>query len=89
MAAQYVKLEPVGISAVRAAQPNQIQRHQVLLGRLLVMRLLLVPVPKFVGFSLFNTWSELPFLRKARTILGTLKRVVLRGLWRRRPLSPA
>ena len=89
LAAQYVKLEPVGVSAVRAAQPNQIQRHQVLLGRLLAMRLLFAPVPKFVGFSLFNSWSELPYLRKARTMLGTIRRVVLRGLWRRRPISPA
>jgi len=60
IAAQYVKLEPVGISAVRAAQPNRIQQ-QVLRDRLLAMRLLFVPVPKFAGFSVFNTWSELPF----------------------------
>lgn len=86
MAAKYVELEPVGPAAVLAAQPNQIARHRELLSRLLGMRLLFVPVPRFVGFSLFNTWSELPFLRKVRTILGTIRRVALRGLWRRRPI---
>jgi coenzyme F420 hydrogenase subunit beta len=85
-AAKYVELEPAGISAVRAAQPNQIQRHRELLSRLLVMRLLLVPTPRFVAFSLFRAWGELPFLRKVRTVLGTLRRVVFRGLWRRRPI---
>ena len=85
-AAKYVELEPVGVSAVRVAQPNQIQRHRELLGRLLGMRLLLVPTPQFVACSLSRAWGELPFLRKVRTVLGTLRRVVLRGLWRRRPI---
>jgi coenzyme F420 hydrogenase subunit beta len=86
MAAKYVELELVGPSVVLAAQPSQINRNRELFGRLLAMRLLFVPVPRFVGFSLFNTWRELSFLRKARTILGTIRRVALRGLWRRRPI---
>jgi coenzyme F420 hydrogenase subunit beta len=85
-AAKYVELEPVGTSAVRAAQPNQIQRHRELLSRLFGMRLLFVPTPRFVAFSLVHAWGELPFLRKVRTVLGTLRRVVFRGLWRRRPI---
>jgi coenzyme F420 hydrogenase subunit beta len=85
-AAKYVELESAGISVVRAAQPNQIQRNRELLGRLLGMRLLLVPTPRFVAFSLRSAWGELPFVRKVSTVLGTLRRVVLRGLFRRRPL---
>jgi coenzyme F420 hydrogenase subunit beta len=85
IAAKYVDLEPVGPSAVLAAQPNQIQRHRELWSRLLGMRLLFVPVPRFVGFSLSNTWRELSFRRKVRITLGTIRRVALRGLWRRRP----
>jgi len=34
--------------------------------RLLGMRLLLVLVPVFVGFALFNSWTQLPFLEKVR-----------------------
>jgi coenzyme F420 hydrogenase subunit beta len=85
-AAKYVELEPVGISAVRAAQPSQIQRNRELRSRLLGMQILFVPVPRFTGFSLDEVWRELSFLRKIRTILGTIRRVTLRGLWRRRPI---
>ncbi len=86
MAAKYVELEPVGATAVPAGQPSQINRNRELFGRLLAMRLLLVPTPQYRGFSLFRVWMGLPVLQKARTVLGTLRRIVLRGLWRRRPL---
>jgi len=86
MAAKYVELEPVGASAVLAAQPSQVERNREIWGRLLGMRLLLVPTPRFVGFSLFRAWRSLPVVRKVRTVLGTIRRVVFRGLWRRRPV---
>lgn len=82
----YVKLERVGISAVREGQLSQISRNQQLLGRLVAMRLLLIPTPRFSGFSLFASWLSLPFLRKPRTILGMIRRIVMRGLWRRQPV---
>ena len=84
--AKYVNLQPVGATAVLAAQPSLLQRRRELFGRLLAMRLLLVPIPKFVGFSLFRSWIRLPLLRKVRTVLGTIRRLVLRGQWRRQPL---
>lgn len=84
--AKYVDLRPAGPGAVLAAQPSLLQRRRELFGRLLAMRLLLVPIPKFIGFSLFRSWIQLPFLRKVRTVLGTIRRMVLRGQWRRQPL---
>jgi coenzyme F420 hydrogenase subunit beta len=86
MAAKYVELEPVGATAIHAGQPNQIARNREIFGRLFAMRLLLIPIPRYLGFSLFRVWMALPFLRKARTIVGSLRRLVLRGLWRRRPV---
>jgi coenzyme F420 hydrogenase subunit beta len=86
MAANYVDLEPVGITAVPAGQPSQINRNREVFGRLLAMRLLMVPTPRFTGFSLFRSWMQLPFLGKIKTILGTTRRLVLRGLWRRHPV---
>lgn len=86
MAAKYVELEPMGATSVPAGQPSQINRNRELFGRLLAMRLLLVPTPRYRGFGLFGSWINLPFFRKARTILGTLRRLVLRGLWQRRPV---
>jgi coenzyme F420 hydrogenase subunit beta len=86
MAAKYVTLERVGEKAVFAGQPNLLQRRREIFGRLLAMRLLLVPIPKFVRFSLFRSWVRLPFFTKVRTVLGTLKRLIFRDLWRRRPV---
>jgi coenzyme F420 hydrogenase subunit beta len=86
MAAKYVDLEPVSATAIPAGQPGQINRNRELFGRLLAMRLLMIPAPKFTGFSLFRSWMRLPFLRRVRTILGTTRRVVLRGLWMRHPV---
>ena len=78
-AAKYVDLEPASASVVRAAQAHQIQRHREVLGRLRGMRLLLRSTPHFVGFSLDSSWDELSIPKKARTILGTARRLLTRG----------
>jgi coenzyme F420 hydrogenase subunit beta len=85
--ARYVELEPVGPQVVIAAQENLLRRRKELFGRLLAMKLLLVPTPSFTGFSLFQAWVKLPFSRRLRTVAGTLKRVLTRGLWKRRSVS--
>lgn len=86
MAAGYVALEPVGTHAVLSAQPSLLQRRREVFGRLVAMRLLRIPIPKFIGFSLFRSWLRLPFLEKTRTVLGSLRRLVLRGHWRSRQI---
>lgn len=86
MAANYVHLTPATKENVLAAQPNLLQKRKELLGRLLGLKLFLVPVPRFHGFSLFRNWMRLPVLEKARTFFGTARRAMMRGLWRRRPL---
>jgi len=89
MAAGYVDLVPVGADAVLAAQPSLLARRRDLFGRLLAMRMLLIPTPHFVGFSLFRSWIQLPLPKKVRTVLGTVRRLLQRGQWRRQPIVPA
>jgi coenzyme F420 hydrogenase subunit beta len=84
--AGYLKVEAVGRAAINAGQPSQINRSRQLFGRLLAMRLLLIPTPRFQGFSLFRGWIKLPLSTKFRTLLGTFKRASLRGLYRRSPV---
>lgn len=86
MAAQYVQLQPLDTQAVLAAQHSLLQRRNELFGRLLAMRLLAVPTPEFSGFPLFQEWLRIPLLQKLRTILGTVRRVVVRGQWKRHPV---
>jgi coenzyme F420 hydrogenase subunit beta len=86
IAANYVTLQPSNTAAVIAAQPNLVQRQHELFGRLLAMKLLLVPSPKFRGFSLFRLWMAIPFVRKIETVLGTMRRLIFRRMLLRRPV---
>ncbi|HTS68452.1 MAG TPA: Coenzyme F420 hydrogenase/dehydrogenase, beta subunit C-terminal domain [Terriglobia bacterium] len=83
----YVAIERVDADNVLAAQSNLLSRRPEIFGRLLAMRLLLVPVPKFVGFSLLRSWLRLGIFETVRTVLGTLRRLVTRGWWRRRSMD--
>lgn len=84
--AGYVTLRRVDPPAVLAAQVNLLARRREIFGRLLARRLLLMPVPQFIGFSLFHSWLRIPFLLKCRTVAGSITRLIQRGLWR--PRSP-
>ena len=85
--AGYVKLVRVGPEAVLAAQPHLLSKRQELFGRLLALRLLLIPIPRFWGFSEFYTWIRLPRSLQFRTLVGTLKRALMRGWWKRRHIQ--
>lgn len=85
LAAGYVQLTSASSENVLAAQPGLLRKRRELFGRLAGLRLLRVPVPQFQGFSLVRSWMSLPLSRKARTLLGTIKRVITRRLWRRKP----
>lgn len=82
MAASYVVLTPATVETVRSAQPGLTQRRKELFGRLLALRILMIPTPRFSNFSLFRSWLRLPITRKAKTIAGTLTRALRRGWWR-------
>ena len=88
MTAGYVQLWKAEPSNVIAGQPGLVQRRKEIFGRILGMKLLLVPTPKLKNFSLFRAWLTLPFQAKFRTVLGTMRRVIQRGYWHRRPLRP-
>ena len=88
IAMRYVELAPLNATAVLSAQKNLLARRRELFGRMLAMTLLLMPLPRYYGFSLFRSWVRLPLLQKVRTVLGTLRRLIQYGLWRRRTLFP-
>jgi hypothetical protein len=51
-----------------------------------MMRMLFVPVPRYIGFFLLGSWLRLSAGDKVRSLVGTLKRIIMRG-WTR-PLKP-
>jgi coenzyme F420 hydrogenase subunit beta len=85
IAAKCLELTRVDAGAVVAAQTSLLQRRRELFGRLVALRLLMIPTPKFSNFSLARSWLRLSLRRKMQTIGGTLSRAVRRGWWRRRP----
>ena len=88
MEAGYVRLERVGAREVLAAQANLLGRRPRIFGRMLGMKLLGIPTPRLEGFGLARDWLRLGPPEQARTVLGTIRRSIARGLWRRRPVPP-
>jgi len=79
--AGYAHLRPIAPEAILQAQKNLLARRRDLFGRLLAMRLLRIPTPRFTGFSLFRGWLELSLQAKVRSVLGMALRIAQRDLW--------
>lgn len=77
--AGYLELQKANPSILPRSQKALLTRRRQLWGRLLMMRLMWVPTPRFIGFSLFRSWLGLPAIEKTRSFAGTLKRIVSRG----------
>lgn len=82
MEAGYVQLERVDGSAVLRAQPGLLQRRRELFGRLAAMTVLGLRTPRFPGFALLRAWVRQPFSVQVRSVLGTLRRAIVRNWWR-------
>ncbi len=78
----YIKIERINKQHVVQAQ-GLISRKPEIFGRLIALWLLLIPIPKYSQFALFQSWLTLRMWRKIETILGTLRRLIQRGLWHR------
>ncbi|MEW6681771.1 MAG: Coenzyme F420 hydrogenase/dehydrogenase, beta subunit C-terminal domain [Nitrospirota bacterium] len=82
MDAGYVILKPADPSILEASQINLLHKRGAVWGRVLAMRMFGIPTPRFEGFSLFRNWLRLSFKDKARSVLGTARRIILRGYFR-------
>lgn len=85
--AGYVTLRRVSPENVLRAQQNLLQRRRELFGRLAAFWLMGAPVPSFERFSLLRAWLRLGPKQQATTVLGTARRILQRGWFRRRSLS--
>ncbi len=74
----YLKLERAAWDIVPKSQKALLERRRHLWGRLLTLRLMGIPVPRFVGFNLFNNWLALGIIEKIRSFCGTFKRIIMR-----------
>lgn len=82
--AGYLELQPSTSANVIAAQ-GLVERRKEIFGRILAMKLLLIPAPRYEGMPLFKAWSRLGPGMKLKTVLGTMRRLLQRGFWHRNP----
>ncbi len=86
--AGYLELRPAEPWKLLKSQENMIRKRRAIWGRLAALRLLGVPAPRFHGFNLFGNWLQLPFKEKLKSVLGTARRALRRGMRRPHPLTP-
>ncbi len=87
--AGYVTIKKIDTALLEKSQMNLLEKRSAVWGRLLALRLLLAPVPRLRGFSLFGNWAGLSFYDKARSVAGTLRRALKRGYYKRSKAFPA
>jgi coenzyme F420 hydrogenase subunit beta len=80
--AGYVQLVPVEPEVLELSQKELLRKRGAIWGRVITMKTLGIPAPHFDGFSLFRNWLKLPGGKKIRSILGTVKRIILRNYFR-------
>lgn len=80
--AGYLDLTPAEPWKLAKSQVNLAGKKAATWGRLLAMRLFGLPVPKFPGAPLYRCWSRLPMGEKFKSVIGTLRRIWERKLFR-------
>ncbi len=63
-----------------------VERRKEIFGRVLAMKLLGIPVTDFSGFNLFRCWLMASGMTKIKSVFGTIRRLIQRGLWHGNPL---
>lgn len=80
----YLVLEGKNPTLLPRSQPNLLNARGALWGRLLGLRLMGAPVPRFSGFPMFRFWwNVLTAKEKVKSVAGTMKRVITKRLRQR------
>ncbi len=83
--AGYLVLERVETARVMDLNRTMLAKRQAIWGRIAALKAFGVPAPHYGGFRLFEKWLHAPAKEKARSLLGTARRIVRRGY--RKPVS--
>lgn len=84
--AGYLTLTPADRWKLEKSQKGLLQKKGAVWGRRLAMRMLALPVTEFTGLDLFHSWKKLTIRDKLKSVVGTLRRVLTRGIYRRASL---
>lgn len=84
----YLHIEPTPDDCLRRSQPNLLAKRSALWGRLLALRMMGAPVPRYEGFYLFQNWLHSHPREKVRSVFGMVRRAVARGYARPQRILP-
>ena len=82
---KYVNLVPSTADQVILAQ-GLVNRRKKVFGRQLALRILGAPSTEFKNFNLLQAWLRSSPVTMIKTIIGTMRRVIQRGLWHKNPI---
>ena len=68
---------------IEGSQRGLLRKKSSVWGRLLAHRLLGMPTPAYENLSLFQLWRDTSHRDKLASVLGTVRRIIQRGLWRK------
>jgi coenzyme F420 hydrogenase subunit beta len=78
----YVNAVRVSPEILSRSQANLLGKRQAIWGRILAMKALGIPHPELGGFHLFENWKDLSLADKARSFIGTAKRIAKRDYFK-------
>jgi len=74
----YIMAEQVKPEVLPLSQPEFPAKRGAIWGRLLAMKMFAIPVPDYKGFPLNKNWQRIAIKEKARSLIGTVRRIVQR-----------
>jgi coenzyme F420 hydrogenase subunit beta len=83
----YLTLQPAEAWKLEKSQSGLLKKKGAVWGRRLALRLLGLPVTRFIGLDLFRCWRPLPLMEKLRSTFGTLRRIITRKVYLRSRLT--
>jgi coenzyme F420 hydrogenase subunit beta len=78
----YVVLECKDSQILEKSQRNLLAKRGAIWGRLITMKAFGIPTPRLKGFYLFKIWCQLSTKEKARSVLGTARRIIERKYYK-------
>lgn len=80
--AGYLELKESSPDALVNSQSNLLEKRKSIWGRVLALKAAGLPAPVFDGFFLYENWKGLPISEKARSFIGTMKRIFKRNYFK-------
>jgi coenzyme F420 hydrogenase subunit beta len=81
--AGYITVEPAAPGVLSLSQREMPLKRGAVWGRVLTMKAFGIPAPEYRGFSLFQNWLAMPPMEKARSFIGTARRILKRKYYKK------